>query len=65
MEEAAVGMVHGKNGFFLDKGEFECNLVFIGLLGSILIAGPGWFAIGRFLPLPKSAQSGRPIVIME
>jgi len=49
----AIQMVHGKNGFFLDKGGFEYCLALIGLLLPILIAGPGRFAIGRILPLPK------------
>jgi putative oxidoreductase len=61
----AIAMVHGKNGFFLDKDGFEYNLALIGLLAPILIAGPGRFAIGRSLPLPKSAQTGRPIVVLE
>src|ERR1700750_949058 len=43
----AIGMVHGKNGFFLSDGGFEYNLALIGLLAPILIAGPGKFAIGR------------------
>jgi putative oxidoreductase len=61
----AIGMVHGKNGFFLSDGGFEYNLALIGLLAPILIAGPGRFAVGRFLPLPKSARTGRPIVVLE
>ena len=69
----AIGMVHGQHGFFLGHGPndtlanagFEYNLALIGLLAPILIAGPGRFAIGRFLPLPKSAQTGRPIVVLE
>jgi len=69
----AIGMVHGKNGFFLGHGPdstlstsgFEYNLALIGLLLPILIAGPGRFAIGRFLPLPKSARTGRPIAALE
>src|SRR6266404_6008018 len=60
----AIGLVHGQHGFFLGRAPtdtlatagFEYNLALIGLLASILIAGPGRFAIGRFLPLPKSAQ---------
>jgi putative oxidoreductase len=69
----AIAMVHGQHGFFLghaptdtlaDSG-FEYNLALIGLLLPILIAGPGKFAVGRFLPLPKSAQTGRPIVVLE
>jgi putative oxidoreductase len=65
----AISMVHGKNGFFLGQDPkalgFEYNLALIGLLAPILIAGPGSFAIGRFLPLPKSARTGRPIVVLE
>lgn len=61
----AIAMVHGKNGFFMSAGGFEYNLALIGLLAPILIAGPGRVAIGRFLPLPKAAQSGRPIMVLE
>ena len=61
----AINMVHGKNGFFLSDGGFEYNLALIGLLAPTLIAGPGRFGIGRFLPLPKSAQTGRPILVLE
>ena len=69
----AIFMVHGKNGFFMGTGPestlatagYEYNLALIGLLLPILIAGPGAYAVGRFLPLPKSAQSGRPIAFLE
>ena len=61
----AINMVHGKNGFFLSDGGFEYNLALIGLLAPILIAGPGRFSIGQFLPLRKSAKTGRPIVVLE
>jgi len=61
----AIAMVHGKNGFFADKGGFEYNLALIGLLLPILIAGPGKYSIGRFLPLPKSPHTDRPIVVLE
>ncbi len=69
----AIAMVHGKNGFFLGNSPdstlstavFEYNLALIGLLTPILIAGPGRPALGRFLPLPKSAQTGRPILVLE
>jgi putative oxidoreductase len=69
----AIFLVHGKNGFLLGHGPestlaeagFEYNLALIGLLLPILIAGPGRFAIGRFLPLPKSSATGRPIVVLE
>lgn len=61
----AIAMVHGKNGFFLSEGGFEYNLALIGLLAPVLIAGPGRFAVGRCLPLPKSSRTGRPIVVLE
>lgn len=61
----AIVMVHGKNGFFQSAGGYEYNLALIGLLAPILIAGPGRFAIGRFLPLPGSARNGRPIALLE
>lgn len=61
----AIALVHGKNGFFQSAGGFEYNLAIIGLLAPILIAGPGRFSIGRFLPLPKSPKTGRPIAILE
>lgn len=61
----AIGMVHGKNGFFLQNQGFEYNLALIGLLAPIVIAGPGDYAIGRFLPLPKSARTRRPVIALE
>jgi putative oxidoreductase len=69
----AIALVHFKNGFFLGAGPestlaaagYEYNLALIGLLLPILIAGPGRFAVGRFLPLPKSSATGRPIVVLE
>jgi len=68
----AIGMVHGKNGFFLGTGPestlatagYEYCLALIGLLAPTLIAGPGRFAIGRCL-FPKSARTGRPIIVLE
>ena len=59
----AIMMVHAKNGFFAPGG-FEYNLALIGLLATILIAGPGRFAVGRFLPLPKVAGE-RPLAFLE
>src|SRR4028118_1811921 len=46
----AIAQVHGKNGFFGPTG-FEYNLALIGLLATILIAGPGRPTVGRLLPL--------------
>ena len=57
----AIAMVHAGFGFFMNwmgnqPGEgFEYHLLAIGALLPIVIAGPGRFAIGRFLPLPKVA----------
>ena len=61
----AIVQVHGKNGFFLSAGGFEYNLALIGLLAPVLIAGPGRFSLGRFLPLPGVAAKGRPVVFLE
>jgi putative oxidoreductase len=69
----AIGLVHGKNGFFLGHGPestlasagFEYNLALIGLLAPLLIAGPGRYSVGRFLPLPKSSRTGRPVIVLE
>jgi putative oxidoreductase len=61
----AIGMVHGKNGFFLANGGFEYNLALIGLLVPTLIAGPGPYSIGRFLPLPKARTSRQPVIVLE
>jgi putative oxidoreductase len=57
--------VHGKNGFFLQNQGYEYNLALIGLLIPVVLAGPGRYSIGRFLPLPKSSQTGRPIIALE
>jgi putative oxidoreductase len=68
---AAILMVHGKVGFFMNwmgkqPGEgFEYHLLAIGVLLPVLIAGPGRFAVWRFLPLPKVAGEGRPVAVLE
>jgi putative oxidoreductase len=67
----AIGMVHAKVGFFMNwtgtqAGEgFEYHLLAIAILITIVIAGPGRFAVGRFLPLPKAADKQRPIGVLE
>jgi putative oxidoreductase len=62
----AIFMVHGKNGFLMEKQGFEYNFALIGLLLPILLCGPGKFSIGRYLPfLPKSAATARPVVFLE
>jgi putative oxidoreductase len=60
----AIAMVHGKNGFFQSQGGFEYNLALIGLLVPIFLCGPGRFSIGHLF-LPKSARTGRPVVVLE
>ncbi|MCI0335719.1 MAG: DoxX family protein [Planctomycetes bacterium] len=68
----AIFMVHGKNGFFLGHGPestlatagFEYNLALIGLLLPVFLCGSGRFSIGRWF-LPKSAKTGRPVIILE
>jgi putative oxidoreductase len=60
----AIAMVHGKKGFFLEKGGFEYNLALIGLLLPILICGPGRFSIGKFF-LPKSSRTAKPLIVLE
>lgn len=61
----AIALVHGKNGFFLSAGGFEYNLALIGLLTPTLIAGPGRWAISRWLALAKSRRTGRPLAVVE
>ena len=61
----AIALVHGKHGFFSQNNGFEYNLALIGLLLPVVIAGPGQWAIGRFLPLPKAPGTQRPIVVLE
>jgi putative oxidoreductase len=60
----AIAMVHGKNGFFQSAGGFEYNLALIGLLLPSLICGPGRLSIGRLF-MPKSARTGRPLIVIE
>ena len=57
----AVATVHAQFGFFMNwagnqAGEgFEYHLLAIAALLPIVIAGPGRFAVGRFLPVPRVA----------
>ncbi|MCA1817948.1 MAG: DoxX family protein [Acidobacteria bacterium] len=67
----AVATVHCKIGFFMNwtgkqAGEgFEYHLLAIGILLPVLIAGPGRFAVGRLLPLPRVASKQRPLAVFE
>ena len=59
----AIATVHGKNGFFADKGGFEYPWALIGLLIPLLIAGPGEFSIGHLLPfLPRRKDKPHRVV---
>lgn len=61
----AIAMVHGKNGFFASSGGFEYNLALIGLLLPLVLAGPGAWAVGRWLPLPRASGTDRPVLFLE
>ena len=67
----AIATVHAQFGFFMNwagnqPGEgFEYHLLAIGALLPIVIAGPGRFAVGRFLRLPKAAGNDRPITVSD
>src|SRR5882762_6737323 len=67
----AIAMVHGKVGFFMNwagnqAGEgFEYHLLAIAALLPVVIAGPGRFAVGRLLPLPKVAGTEELAAVME
>ena len=67
----AIATVHGRVGFFMNWGGnqagegFEYHLLAIGVLLPVLIAGPGRFAVGRLLPLPKVAGARRPVAVLE
>src|SRR4030095_5630430 len=66
----AIAMVHAKFGFFMNwtgnqPGEgFEYHLLAIGTFLTIVIAGPGRYAVGSLLHLPL-AGTGRPITVLE
>jgi putative oxidoreductase len=60
----AIVRVHAANGFFLEKHGFEYNIALIGLLLPILICGPGTISVGRLF-MPKSAKTGRSVVVLE
>src|SRR5262245_66617550 len=63
----AIAMVHAKFGFFMNwagnqPGEgFEYHLLAIGSLLPTVIAGPGRYAVGHLIHLPKAAGNQRPI----
>lgn len=61
----AIATVHAPHGFFLENHGFEYNIALIGLLLPTLLAGPGKYAVGRFLPLPKRAGTDRPVLPLE
>jgi putative oxidoreductase len=67
----AIAMVHAKFGLFMNwagnqAGEgFEYHLLAIAALVPIVIAGPGLFAVGRFLPMPTVAGKERLAMVLE
>ncbi|MCC6728316.1 MAG: DoxX family protein [Chthonomonadales bacterium] len=57
----AIALVHGRNGFFLGaRPGFEYNLALIGLLGTVLIAGPGRFSVAHVAALPRRRPAAVP-----
>jgi putative oxidoreductase len=68
---AAVATVHAQFGFFMNwagnqAGEgFEYHLLAIAALLPIAIAGPGRFAVGRRLPVPRVAGKERLATVLE
>src|SRR5438105_1037469 len=66
----AIGMVHGRVGFFMNwagnqAGEgFEYHLLALGTLLPILIAGPGRFVVGRLFPLPAVAGTEGAVALL-
>ena len=60
----AIAMVHGKNGLFQSAGGFEYNLALIGLLVPLFLCGPGRLSIAHCC-MPRSARTGRPILVVE
>jgi len=67
----AIATVHGKVGFFMNwagnqTGEgFEYHLLAIANLLTIVIAGPGRFAVGRLLHLRKPSGKDSPVLILK
>ncbi len=67
----AVATVHAKFGFFMNwagnqAGEgFEYHLLAIAALLPIVIVGPGRFAVGRLLRLPKVAGKEKLAAVLE
>ena len=45
----AIGLVHGKNGFFLSNGGFEFNLALLAMGLTLLFAGGGDWAVDRWI----------------
>ena len=45
----AIAQVHAKNGFFLQNGGFEYNLVLIAVAVGLLVSGPGGFSLHEVL----------------
>jgi putative oxidoreductase len=67
----AIAIVHGKFGFFMNwagdqMGEgFEYHLLAISTLLTIVIIGPGRFAVARLLPVSKVGGSELIATVLE
>jgi putative oxidoreductase len=52
----AIVKVHGAKGFFMSTGGYEFVLALIGMLLTILIAGPGRYAVSELLGRRRPRQ---------
>jgi uncharacterized membrane protein YphA (DoxX/SURF4 family) len=64
----AIGLVHGQHGFFRSRPN-DTHFAASNAAWRIGLLAPSdrrsESCDGRFLPLPKSAQTGRPIMVLE
>lgn len=61
----AIVLVHGQHGLFLSNNGFEYVLALIGLSLVVLLLGPGCYAFGALLSLPKSKKTGQTMCFLE
>jgi putative oxidoreductase len=55
----AIVTVHGPHGFSLAAGGFEYNFVLLVVCAALILAGPGTFAVDRFVRLRRKPVLGR------